>query len=278
MNNIHFNMNIINASYSHSIDPRFPSSMGGYKYCVPSVGNIKSLSIIITTHDLLPEQIRDELAQCDVYFIYDDRHMMGGLLLDGLVLSYIKGRKIKWNDDGQLIIPLDSCIANEDNIINLILQEPLRVLLCTPKLPFDVQLQVKYFPVDHEIFINNRDWTFQISSREGHRRCIFTKTEFIVIHVEIDIDVLGVQYILYDDNCRVIDTITTNNIIKKRMFGGLYNIIPINYQYSNMKELRKDHLKHMDNALVGVDIINVTSMPQVTISDMNIFSIYKCEC
>lgn len=269
-------MDLIDTPYSQHINLYFLECFSGYLFELPTSGNIKSLSLVITAGNLSVNQIRDYLSLSKIYLHYRGYIFMYCRVLDGLFLSLIKGRKVKTNNVGQLIVPVDFWVEECDNMLNCSIYNHSKVLLSTREMPFKIQLRVKYYSNIDNTLMN--DWGYVFSANwstpeSSNNSCTCFNTELIVIYGNIELDVLSIQYELRDIIHHNSRTVVSNHVIQKRIWGTLYNIIPINYQYMDMKEICDDHLMRTGVEEFNIKIDNIISIPTISMLDMNICSI-----
>lgn len=273
------NIDIIDGIYSKQISPFRYGDKSGYMFTIPQSNYIESFSLIITpqSYDLLYDDVKNQLMSCVVCLDYGMQSSLNCNLFDCLVLSSINHRKIKYNDMGQLIIPLDFWIEGNDQTSNYILRQQLNILLIIHELPLKVQIRVKYRQVVRDTQLKLfEDSIFIVYPRLrlGAWGNISIRSEWIVIYGKEDINVSSIQYVhhndVYNKNGRII---VSNNIIQKRIFSLLYNIIPINHQYLDMKGIRNDYYMYMDVEYRIIEIMNVNSTSIEPSQEMIIFSV-----
>lgn len=261
----YMNVTYMNGIYKSNISVGDLINLSGYVFDLrESDRTIKSLSLVISS--ISNCDIDYYLKSCEVVFWRYGSHIVHNQLANLLVLSRIKGRKII-RDIDQIVVPIDFWIADEIDV-NVQLDDS-HIMIVTPELPVNIELKVKYAHIKYTV-PNERTyltapfyWIQDISER------IFCYCpEFTVIYGDTDVDILSIQY----TTPQISNTITYDCIIKKRVFGKLYNIIPITHQYSDMKDIRNNY--QLDDCNKDYIIIEkIVTIPETINVNINIFFI-----
>lgn len=262
-------MSLIDGVYDSHIHINCWENVGGYRFkMVESDYRVKSLSLIINSASC--DSFYDKLSSRNVLIrSSDNEYSMRGPLLDQLLLSYIKGRKTK-RDINQITIPIDFRIAEGGCYFNLPMNKS-EVILITSQLSVNIQLRIKYHHATNiacdagkYLFLD----TFCYYHNHNRYNYSYKCPEFIAIYSNEDIDVLSVHYTLYDKNNKPIENTTCDNVMKKRIFGRLYNIISLGYQYSSMKDIIGDYTFNRCNEFYYVTIDDVVTLTTTTNEDI----------
>jgi hypothetical protein len=275
-----------------SITPKYLGT-SLYHFEIPRIGDaIYSFKWLIKSSNLLCNDIYDYLSGCQVVLHIGGQSFIRCSVINSTIFSYIMGKKYK-KVSGQFIIPFECGLTTDRCIpIRALYWHTVEFFLITKKLPFDVQFQFKRKEDPDLCKKINEDPKLMLEYPVLLPYVItddyFFNPLFFVIYYKSsdkDIELLRFEYeyspFIYGQEKRQYNYIVVSgdNIIKKKILGRLFNIVPIDVDCASIKNIRhgvKDGsifkiTKSLHSAFFNIK--KIISLPTTSDNNIEIFVI-----